>query len=95
MIKNCFFQHRKITETALIQRGTITWTIDSKDRPTDESMNIFCESLSENQRVNWEIEDGSGWIKGMIRVTFSIEAWVKPAPPAMPFQVERNRQPKP
>lgn len=95
MLKNCFFEHRKITQTALIQRGAITWTIDSNDLPTDESMNIFCDSLIKNKRVNWKVENGSGMGIGMVRVTFSIEAWVKPDPPAMPFQVERNRPPMP
>lgn len=95
MIKNYFFQYRKITQTALIQRGTITWTIDSNDLPTNESMGIFCDSLIEGKRVSWEVESGSLLSRGMVRVTFRVDAWEKPDRPLMLALRPENRSPQP
>jgi hypothetical protein len=93
-MKNYFMGLRSIIREALIQRGSTTWTIDSSDLPTDESMGIFCDSLIERKRASWAIESGSGLSRGMLKVTFKVEAWEKPPRPLMLALRPKNRQPQ-
>ena len=85
---------KSIIKEALIQRESTTWTIDSNDLPTDESMGIFCDSLIEKQRVSWKVEGGSGLSQGMVKVTFRVEAWEKPSRPVMLALRPENRSPQ-
>ena len=94
-MKNYFMGMRPIITEALIQRGSTTWTIDRQDLPTNESMKIFCDSLIESKRVKWKVKDGSLLSRSMVTVTFSIEAWEKPARPLMLALRLQNQQPTP
>lgn len=94
-MKNYFIGHLAIIREALKQRGSTTWTIDRNDLPTDESMGIFCYSLIEGKRVNWELEGGSLLSRGMVRVTFRVEAWKKPTRPVIFALKPENRPPQP
>jgi hypothetical protein len=91
-MKNYFMGFKNIIREALIQRGSTVWTIDRNDLPTDESMGIFCDSLIENKRVSWEVEGGSGLSRGMVKVTFRVDAWEKPDRPVMLALRPENRQ---
>lgn len=91
------FSNCKITKAALAQRGAITWTIDKADLPSKESMRNCCNSFSQElgKQVKWEETEGTVLALGMVKVTFRIEAWEKPALPVMPFQAWRSQQQKP
>lgn len=93
-MKNYFMGMRSIIIEALIQRGSTTWTIDRQDLPTNESMEIFCDSLLEGKRVKWEAKNGSLLSLSMVIVTFNIEAWEKPARRLMLALRQQNQPPK-
>ena|SRR4028118_1310231 len=93
-MKNYFIGMRGIIKETLIQCGSTTWTIDNNDLPTDESMDIFCDSLIEMKRVNWEVEGGSVLSRGMLKVTFTVETWEKPPRPLIFALRPENRPPQ-
>lgn len=64
--KNYFIGHLKLITEALKQRGQTTWTIDRKDLPNNESMDVFCNSLIKRTRVNWTVDQASLLTRTMV-----------------------------